>query len=354
MIIESIDTVRSLLLKTTLKVSLFRQIYTTRAYRLSAFFFFSLVFNFSLAISFPLWALLLGPIILGVPHLISSIRYLPKLTTLDRSFSSKNLYFIIGGVYVTVATVRLFGPASVSASLSVMVENGPNLIELMGCALALVAIGIFSKLSKIRLLCSVAILGLLSVMSFKYPLETLGFLVLAHNFIAFYFWIIRAEERKEKSVAMISLAVFSLVTAAFLTGVFDSIIQLRSLEILNGWFSDMNVGSQIFPSGDATLWSRAVSAYAFGQGIHYFIWLKAVPEQELSFQHNTSFKTSFELLKDDVGTKITYAASFLALAIIGYGLFTNFIEARIVYLSVAALHGYFEIVALAFTKVKPS
>lgn len=350
MILGSLDTARSLLLKATLKVSLFRQIYLTRAYRLLAFFLFSLVFNFTLAIKFPLWALLLGPIILGTPHLVASVRYLPKLTTLDRSFSTKKLYFIIGAVYVSVATARLFG----GSFASTFIENGPNLLELIGCALALVAIGVFSRISKVRLLTSVGILALLFLMSLKHPLETLGFLVLVHNFIAFYFWIVRADDKKEKSMALIALTVFSMITAGFLIGVFDSWMQFRTIEILNGWFSDMNVGAQIFPNGDMTLWSRAVSAYAFGQGIHYFVWLKAVPEQELNFQHNTSFKASYELLKGDVGTKIVYLSGFVALAIIAYGIFTNFIEARVIYLSLAALHGYFEIVALAFTKAKSS
>lgn len=350
MIVESLDTVRYRLLKTTLNVSAVRLVYLTRAYRLFAFFVASVVFNFFIATAYPLWALLLGPLILGVPHLLSSIRYLPKLTHLEQHVSYTTLYRIIGGVYILIAVLRLF----VFSETSLFNSYLPNFLELAFCTLFLIMIGYFSKVPNIRLLSSFIVLGCLCVMSFQHPLETLGFLVIAHNFVAFYFWIIRASEKKEQYVAIIALFLFSVISGAFLLGSFDNLMHYRPYEILNGLFSERNIGSQIFPAGEATLWMRAVSAYAFGQGVHYFIWLKAIPEQELRFQHSTSFATSLVLLKNDMGLKLIYIALILALAIVGYGLLVNFIQARIVYLSLAALHGYLEIMSLALTNTKSS
>ncbi len=342
MVLNGADTFRSFLLKKTLKVSLFRQIYTTRSYRLMFFFMLSLVFNFTLAIHFPLWVLLIGPIILGIPHLISSIRYIPHLTEMNR-FSIP----VVGGFFVLVAVARLW----MGTYGNTLLEGGPNTLELIAGLCLLGLVGFFYKQSKVRVVGSLFLLASLLVASLNYPLQTLGFLVLAHNFVAFFFWISRAESKSDKTVASLSLFIFSSVTLALLTGVFDFLMTNRLFEIFNG-FNDASIGAQIFPDADMTLWSRAVSAYALGQGIHYFVWLKAIPEQELPYQYTTNFSYSFKLLKSDMGSRIVYFSGLILIGLVAYALLKNFIEARFIYLSIAAFHGYFEIMALPFVKAK--
>lgn len=335
MVLSSVDTFRSFLLKKTLKVYLFRQIYTTRAYRLMFFFMISLIFNFAVALSIPLWVLLVGPVILGIPHLISSTRYIPQLTNL-------NLLSIplIGSFFVLIGMIRLWFGAPDFNSL----ELGTGLF-LIGL------VGFYYKESKVRIISSLLLLGGLLVASLKYPLETLGFLVLAHNFVAFFFWIARAKSKSDKTTAIASLLLFSSLTLALLTGLFDAFISNRIFEIFNG-FNDASIGAQIFPHADMTLWSRAVSAYALGQGIHYFVWLKAIPEQELPYQHTTNFSYSFKLLKSDMGNRIVYFSGLMLIGLMTFALLKNFTEARIIYVSLAAFHGYFEIMALPFVKAK--
>lgn len=342
MVLSSVDTFRSFLLKKTLKVSLFRQIYTTRSYRLMFFFMLSLVFNFTLALKFPLWVLLIGPIVLGIPHLVSSIRYIPQLTVMNR-FSIP----VVGSFFVLVAIARLW----MGTYGGVLLEGGPNTIELIAGLFLVGMIGFFYKQSKVRIMGSLFLLGSLLLASFSYPLETLGFLVLAHNFVAFFFWISRADNKADRVTAVSALLIFSGVTALILSGAFDTFMSERIFEIFNG-FNDANIGAQIFPHADMTVWSRAVSAYALGQGIHYFVWLKAIPEQELPYQHTTNFSYSFKLLKSDMGNRIVYFSGLILIGLVAYALLQNLIEARFIYLSLAAFHGYFEIMALPFVKAK--
>lgn len=342
MVLNSVDTFRSFLLKKTLKVSLFRQIYTTRSYRLMFFFMLSLVFNFTLAMNFPLWMLLIGPLVLGIPHLMSSIRYIPQLTSMNR-FSIP----VVGSVFVLIALTRLWMGTYGNALL----EGGPNTLEIIAGFCLLGLVGFFYRQSKIRIAGSLFLLGSLLIASLSYPLETLGFLVLAHNFIAFFFWITRAKSKADKMTACLALLIFSGVSFAILTGAFDFFISERLFEIFNG-FNDASIGAQIFPHADMTLWSRTVSAYALGQGIHYFVWLKAIPEQELPYQHTTNFSYSFKLLKSDMGNRIVYFSGWVLIGLVAYALLKNFIEARFIYLSLAAFHGYFEIMALPFVKAK--
>lgn len=342
MVLNSVDTFRSFLLKKTLKVSLFRQIYTTRSYRLMFFFILSLVFNFTLAMNFPLWVLLIGPIVLGIPHLVSSIRYIPKLTLMNR-FSIP----VVGSVFVLIALARLW----LGTYGNALLEGGPNTLEIIAGLSLLGLVGFFYKQSKIRIAASLFLLGSLLVASLSYPLETLGFLVLAHNFVAFFFWISRAKSQADRITASLSLVIFSGVTWAILAGVFEAFMSERMFEIFNG-FNEANIGVQIFPNADMTLWSRAVSAYALGQGIHYFVWLKAIPEQELPYQYTTNFSYSFKLLKSDMGNRIVYFSGLIFIGLVAFALLKNFIAARFIYLSLAAFHGYFEIMALPFVKAK--
>jgi len=302
----------------------------------------SLIFNLTLALNFPLWVLLIGPIVLGVPHLISSIRYIPQLTSMNR-FSIP----VVGSFFVLVAVARLWMGTYGNALL----EGGPNTLELIAGFSLLGLVGFFYRQSKARLAGSLFLLGGLFVASLNYPLETLGFLVLAHNFVAFFFWISRSENKADKMAAMTALFIFSAASFAILAGVFDHFMSSRVFEIFNG-FNDASIGTQIFPHADMTMWSRAVSAYALGQGIHYFVWLKAIPEQELPYQHTTNFSYSFKLLKSDMGNRLVYFSGLVLVGLVAFALLKNFMEARFIYLSLAAFHGYFEIMALPFVKAK--
>ncbi|MBC7457552.1 MAG: hypothetical protein H7235_04695, partial [Bdellovibrionaceae bacterium] len=273
----------------------------------------SLIFNFVLALSIPLWVLLIGPVLLGIPHLISSTRYIPKLTNI-------NLLSVplVGSFFVLVALIRLW-----------IGVHDVNIIELGAGFFLLCLVGFLCKESKLRMISSLSLLSGLFASSLVYPLETLGFLVLAHNFVAFFFWIVRTNSKSDRTTAVVSLLLFILLTLTILTGFFDAFISSRLFEIFNG-FNDASIGAQIFPKADMTLWSRAVSAYALGQGIHYFVWLKAIPEQELSYQHTTSFSYSFKLLKSDMGNRIVYFSGLILIGLVTFALFRNFIEARFI------------------------
>lgn len=61
----------------------------------------------------------------------------------------------------------------------------------------------------------------------------------------------------------------------------------------------------------------------------------------------------FNLLKADLGRKIIYTAGVATLGFIIFAVFKNIPEARMMYLSLAVFHGYFEMTTLAFTQVKP-
>jgi len=345
-VLNFFDCIRILILKTSMRFSVFRRIFMTRSQRLFLFFIASVFFHLFIALKFPLWILLIGPLVLGVPHVLSSIRYVPKLAGINREFLSNKLYSSIGSFFVLMAALRIW---TANQNLPV-IHRYPNAMEMIGCVLAVGLIGLLSKHGKKRIMVAASVLFVLFFVSFKYPLETIGGLVLIHNFVGFLFWIKRAKSKRDSLSAVVSLAIFSAITVLILVGAFDVFMSERATGIFGGTLNELSIGSLIFPNSSFSIWSRAVSAYAFGQGVHYFVWLKAIPEQELPYEHPVSFSQSARLLIADMGVKLVLTGGVLAVGLILFAIFKSFPEARLLYLGSSAFHGYFEIAGLAFTR----
>jgi hypothetical protein len=290
--------------------------------------------NLAFAVFFPLWALLLGPLLLGVPHLLATVRYVPRLP-------SRRFLTSIGSAFVLIALVRI------AIGDGEWMRHHPGGLETLlavAAALTWASRGYFNGVRAVPAL--LAILAL-TVASFTRPLETIGFLILAHNFVAFFYWIKHASSGRDRAVAYGALAAFSALTAMIFAGVFDAWIPSHAFEILGGALSADTIGSQILPwSADAAVWTRAVCAYAFGQGVHYFVWMKAIPEQDLKFEHSLSFRGSWRQLRHSFGGYVLSAAAVLSIGLLVYAAFTGWPEARLLYFSLAAFHGYFEIAGL--------
>jgi hypothetical protein len=200
-------------------------------------------------------------------------------------------------------------------------------------------------------------LGLLVILSASYPAQTLGALVLIHNFVGFFYWICAAKSREERRVALASLLVFAFLTSAILLGLFDFVMMVREKKILSGSLNEFSIGHFIFPYESGVFWNRAVSAFAFGQGVHYFVWLKAIPEQRPLMEEVSRKDVSPSPRKNPEARKWnlrSHKISLLRLAFGGsaalllYACLSSFAEARLFYLGLAAFHGYFEIIGLGF------
>jgi len=336
--IACLDEIRWAILRRTMGMPLLRRAYTVRRYRVFTFFFLSMIFNLALALFAPLWALLLGPLILGVPHLLADLRYAPK--------SSPSMISIFGSLFVVMALLRLFMPRT-WAAWDILPPNAP---ELCGALLIGGGLAVFSKTSWLRRLGAAGILAALFFCSWTYPLVTVGAMVLLHNFIAFGFWIAGAPSWADRRWAIFALVLFSTLTLLILTGYFDVFTLHRPSVIIGGKLSELGIGQMIFPSLDMDWWPRAVTAYAFGQGVHYFVWLKAIPEQQVSSEKAWSFAQSMRWLRRDVGRGWLYGVGLAGGGLLAAGLLITFPAARLIYLAGAAFHGYFEIAGLAFVK----
>jgi len=103
----------------------------------------------------------------------------------------------------------------------------------------------------------------------------------------------------------------------------------------------------LYGSTDYHLWFHAVVAYAFGQALHYFVWLKAIPDQQHHHEVPAGFRQSYRLLVEDFGRKTVAMMVIASLAMLGVWALQAMPEARATYFAVAAFHGYLEMAGLS-------
>jgi len=354
----SLDHLRAILLRYTLQVPQLRPYFYTRSRRLAVLFLVACLLNFGLAVLFPLWVLLLGPLVYGLPHIFSSVRYF-HYTAENDSRSSKRKYFsfgMIGLILLSVFSYRLFVTTRLfGLSLPQLSEwKGSTYIELIALGLTFLG-GILIYRKSLRQIG----VGLLLIIPFIFfyclnPTYTVGAMVLIHNFVAFIFWILGTKTRVERRVAFASFGLLLALTVSVFLGAWDWVYRFTQPQmILN--FANLSIadtGQLIAPWSDQnSLWLHACIAFALGQSLHYFVWLKAIPDQYHYLDVPTSFRQSLVFLEADFGRAM---AIFLVLSSIGVLVlwsFMTFQMARLVYFCLASYHGYLEVAGLGLARI---
>lgn len=159
----------------------------------------------------------------------------------------------------------------------------------------------------------------------------------------------------ERQVAWTATLLFTLASLAILMGWFESVYSWfaarDSIEAAD--LDAFELGQRIFPdSNSQSLRFRGVVAYAFGQALHYFVWLKAIPDQQHTHAVPTSFRQSYRLLQNDFGRQLTFGAVVATIAMAGAWIFMRLPEARALYFALAAYHGYLEIAGLSLVSFR--
>jgi hypothetical protein len=266
----------------------------------------------------PLWAMALGPVLLGVPHLVSDVRYLVVRPRLHR----RKLLWAAAGVPLALVALD-FGV----------------LAGLVGCAGALVVARTDFRRRVLGLLC-VAALTWAAVLAG--PLADLCFAHL-HNFLAVAFlWLWRPRARK---LHALPLTLFALASAAVLWGALDAAWALRS-----SWAPrDLDAAERLAvlaPGFSDALGARLVLLFAFAQSVHYAVWLRLVPDEARQRPTTRTFAATLRALRADFGGPGLLLCALVALGIAGWAAF-DLAAANDGYLRLAVFHGHLELMALA-------
>ena len=355
----ALDRVRSGILKVTLAPPALRGVFISRSQRLLVLFSVSSLLSLGLSVYFPLWVLALGPMIYGVPHLVTSVRFfhytvadpsaVQDACTRRRAFCSVALIMGLVIAYRLTVNLRIF-----DVSVPVLSEwRGSTYLEFFALLLTFCAGTWIYRKPPGRTLQGALLLLPLALCFWFEPWWTIGALVLIHNFVAFAYWRLSARSASERAVASGAGALVFIVTLLIFAGWFDPAYALlkpaAELRFANLRYSE--IGRLIAPwSQDPSLCFHAAVAYAFGQMMHYFVWLKAIPDQHHHNEMPTSFRQSLRLLEDDFGRRgAIWTLSLVALSALIW-IFCSFPFARMIYFALAGYHGYLEIAGLALAR----
>lgn len=325
---STLDRGRIRLLQIALGWLTVRRAYTSRWLRHSLRLAALSLICFPLAVLRPDILLIAGPLIFGYSHLISSYRFVrtgmqPKLQF--RVF----LFATFAALIARYATSHGLGEqwpggalealvASVVVAL-VAVRNGASW-------LGLAAVGIFTALA-VRF-------------AWQEPILFVGGILIFHNWIAFFTWLTEAPEGADRRVAITATILFALVHGVVFLGTLDPWLSLDRWSAIPGgaWQAGWILSGG---ADNAILLYRAVVLYTFGISLHYFIWLRVIPECRSQIQAPTSFRRSLNLLRNDLGSRTFLLVS--AVGIAGTILWcVNPVMGAAIYFGWAALHGWLE------------
>ena len=91
---------------------------------------------------------------------------------------------------------------------------------------------------------------------------------------------------------------------------------------------------------------RMVLAFGLGQSVHYWMWIRLVPEEARAYPTTRSFSASWQSLRMEMGGWVMLATFAAALWVAGWAVF-DLVEARSGYLQFIRFHGVLELAAAA-------
>ena len=309
-----VDALRSALLRPW--GTQLRPLLLSRSRRVAWIGAFGICAAFAIACGFPLWSLALGPVLLGVPHVLADVRYL----------------VIRAGLHRRVPLVVLAGIPLAVAAIDPRVEVG--LCAAVGSVLAARATWLRKSL----------LLGTLSIAlaaAWNHAFIAQLLLLHVHNAIAvglWWFW------RKRSRAAWIIPLLAAAGTVAIFLGAAEPVLGLTG-----GWSAapsrSQSLGIEVdtyAPLTDSLLSLRLLISFVFLQAVHYLVWLRLVPEDDRARPAPRSFAASWDALRADFGWVPLLFVSLAAVVIALWGAM-DLAAARDGYLRLAGFHGYLEL-----------
>lgn len=273
-----------------------------------------------LAVTFPVALVAIGPLVYGVPHILSDVRYL-----LARPGLSKRPLFLgalVIGCLLAVAGLGVRG-ALVGAALALVASRAPAHRKGIGVALAA---GLFG-------LCQWA--GWYSDLAFVH----------LHNLVGVVIWLLWRD--RVTRLHWIFTGVFFAACTAIALGAAGPIVA-RTGGFSAPW-TDLSFRELAFtvswtPRGP---WAeRLLVLFAFAQAAHYVVWLRLVPEDDRPSAAPRSYRQTYRALVADVGGVVTWL-TLLTMAVLAVWACVSIGGARNGYLTAAFFHGHLELVAIA-------
>lgn len=270
------------------------------------------------ASTLPLWFLAVGPIVWGIPHILSDTRYMVARPGLHRR--PEIMLVMAGGIVSAGAGAGIRGALGAAILVLLFARAGAARkalgISVLAACFALAQWG-----------------GWIADVVFGH----------LHNLIAVGLWW--AWRRRPSRLHWLPLALFAAGTALLLGGAADPLLA-RTGGLHSPWtgLSIPWLAQSLSPTHDPVWSTRLVVYYAFAQSAHYVVWMRLIPEDDRPSPTPRSFAQSYRALRSDLGSLILWMAVIGAIALAGWA-FMRVGEARDGYIRLAFFHGYVEVIA---------
>ena len=292
------------------------------------------VVAFALAVYAPVFAFVLGPIALGVPHVASDLRYL----VVRREFTGW------WKVCVTAACAALVVLA-VLQQVRVASTGGTAELALVGgwAALGIVA-GFQRSRDRLRAVCAACLLLGAVALAQRFPVGFRLSLVHGHNMLALLVWPAFFGLRKRwvsLQLALTLLAGAWLATGAAFRATLGH-VQWNLFAV-----HPLQVADWLAPGLRADYALGLSSSFVFFQAAHYATWLSAIPQSQIRGEATLTFRMSLRSLFADFGGVPVVALLGCWAAVVAFAC-VDPVRTSITYVAIATFHAYLELVLLTY------
>lgn len=266
----------------------------------------------------PLYLLALGPILLGVPHILSDVRYLLVKPGHHRSW---RLWIVVAPLVAWAGTGGGVVVGLSATALAFAVSPGRLIVRACGTVACSVLAFAASRW------------GFVADVVFAH----------LHNFVAIVWLVLLARSWQAAIVALL------FVAACF--GV--AMVPVTWLVSLPGPSGQTLLGHAgvLAPGLPAQQAVTLVVLFAFAQSAHYAVWLRLVPEVQRERPAPRSFRASWVALRRDFGAASLAVSCAVAVALLAVAAF-DLVMARDRYLRLALFHGHMELALFAVWLVR--
>lgn len=326
-----LDRARRSLLVTVLRFGAPRALFSSKDLRLAALITVHATIALALTVLLPVPLYVLAPVVLGVPHVASDLRYLVFRRTQRRD--------VRAGVVAACTAMSV----AVWSGAPIQVPSVELLLGMVAVAAALIA-GARSSGRAWQAALPLSVLMAAGSVAWRHSTLTLLILLHAHNVIAVvaWLWLFRRGVRR----VLAPLAVVSFAVALLVSGLFVS-VTLR-VGIWRAFGTNLLSIADWLAPGVPGVWGVGLaSSFIFLQSVHYFVWLVAVPMDDRPRSGATSVRRALRDFAADMGRSGVTITLLAGAVVLACGAAKPLVT-RNVYLSLAGFHVWLELAVLAF------
>lgn len=279
-----------------------------------------------------LWApvalFVVGPLLFGVPHLASDIRYLLLRTRVARPVLVASAVATLAMLLLRLAPLLGHGVGHAARAEIVVGAAWIGFALIAGARRAGRSVA-FSTLA-------LGVLGALCTLALRHPSLTRALLAHGHNVVGIGVWAVWFRRGRRR--AWLPLLVLVTIALGLVLSVSESSRFGLTLTA---------IGQGLAPGLAPDLATASAMLFVFLQAVHYAVWLVWIPQEQLPHQGTFTFRMTTRSLLGDFGAPLLALFALVWLALLGSALLDARATLR-VYVALAAFHGWLELAMLTY------